>query len=75
MCRFNGGNLRNAIPREAFALIAVDNIERDRAESGLMDFQDVLNEEFGEIEKDLKIAIKEVEAPASSWILKARSSF
>lgn len=66
LARFNGGNLRNAIPREAFALIAVDSPEKDQAAEWVMNFQEILNEEFGEIEKDLKITIKEVEAPVSA---------
>ena len=66
LARFNGGNLRNAIPREAFALFAVDSPEKDQAAEWVMNFQEILNEEFGEIEKDLKITIKEVEAPSSA---------
>jgi dipeptidase D len=63
--RFDGGNLRNAIPREAFAIIAVDKVSKDQVIDWVMNFQTVLNEEFGEIEKDLKITIKEIETPSS----------
>jgi dipeptidase D len=63
--QFNGGNLRNAIPREAFAVIAVDRSSRDNVIEWIKNFQKVLNNEFGEIEKDLKIVIKEIEPPAS----------
>jgi dipeptidase D len=63
--RFDGGNLRNAIPREAFAVIAVDLASKDQVIDWVMNFQTVLNEEFGEIEKDLKITIKEIETPSS----------
>jgi dipeptidase D len=63
--RFDGGNLRNAIPREAFAIIAVDKASKDQVIDWVMNFQTVLNEEFGEIEKDLKITIKEIETPSS----------
>jgi len=66
LSRFNGGNLRNAIPREAFALIAADTASRNQVADWVMNFQEVLHEEFGETEKDLKIAIKEVEAPSSA---------
>jgi dipeptidase D len=66
LTRFDGGNLRNAIAREAFAVIAVDRFIRDRVAEWVMNFQLVLKEEFGEIEKELKIAIKEIEAPASA---------
>ncbi len=63
--RFNGGNLRNAIPREAFAVIAVDRSSRDNVTEWVGNLQKVLNEEFGEIEKDLKITIREIKPPAS----------
>jgi dipeptidase D len=63
--RFDGGNLRNAIPREAFAVIGADKDRKDQIIAWVMNFQSVLQEEFGEIEKDLKIAIREVEAPLS----------
>jgi dipeptidase D len=63
LTRFDGGNLRNAIPREAFALISVDESNKDKVTEWVNNFQSVLNEEFGEIEKDLRITIKEVEPP------------
>ncbi|HBC79948.1 MAG TPA: cytosol nonspecific dipeptidase [Bacteroidales bacterium] len=63
---FDGGNLRNAIPREAFALISTDESNKDRVTEWVNNFQSVLNEEFGEIEKDLRITIKEVEPPLSA---------
>jgi dipeptidase D len=64
--RFVGGNLRNAIPREAFAVIAADKARKAQVIDWVMNFQSVLNEEFGEIEKDLKIKIREIETPSSA---------
>jgi len=61
--RFDGGNLRNAIPREAFAVIATDSKVKDDVIERIMAFQDILNGEFGELEKDLKIGAKMIEAP------------
>ena len=66
LIRFDGGNLRNAIPREAFAVIAADKASKDQVIDRVMNFQTVLNEEFGEIEKDIKITIKEIETPLSA---------
>lgn len=63
--RFDGGNLRNAIPREAFAMIAADKTVKDEIIDWVIAFQKILNGEFGEIEKDLKIAAKEIEAPSA----------
>jgi dipeptidase D len=65
LSRFDGGNLRNAIPREAFARIAADRSVKDKVTEWVRNFQTVLNAEFGEIEKELKVAIKEIEPPAS----------
>ena len=63
--QFNGGNLRNAIPREAFAVIAVDKSVKYKVKEWILNFQAVLNKEIGEIEKDLKIAVREIESPQS----------
>jgi dipeptidase D len=65
LSRFDGGNLRNAIPREAFAIIAADRSVKNQVIEWVMNFQSVLNNEFGEIEKELKIVIREIEPPAS----------
>ena len=65
LARFDGGNLRNAIPREAFALIVVDSSVGDKVSDWVNNFQEILNEEFGEIEKELKVIIKETGTPES----------
>jgi len=56
---FNGGNLRNAIPREAFAEITVNKLTKDSVEKFVRDLQPVFHDEFGDLEKGLKIRIKE----------------
>jgi dipeptidase D len=63
--RFDGGNLRNAIPREAFASITADKSSGESLKRWIADFQTVLGEEFGEFEKELKIAVKQIELPSS----------
>jgi dipeptidase D len=63
--KFDGGNLRNAIPREAFAVIVVDRASKDHVIDWVLNFTNVLQEEYGEIEKDLKITIIETETPSS----------
>jgi dipeptidase D len=62
---FYGGNLRNAIPREAFAVIAAHISARDNVIEWVLNFQKILKDEFGEIEKGLKIDLKETELPSS----------
>jgi len=57
---FDGGNLRNAIPREAFATISVNSSFNSAVQSTVKEFLDVLRNEFGSLEPELKIAIRQV---------------
>lgn len=61
---FDGGNLRNAIPREAFATIMVDKADTDSIKVSIDKFCSTLTSEFGDLEKDLKIFHSEVELPS-----------
>jgi dipeptidase D len=65
LSNFNGGNLRNAIPREAFATIVVEKSVKDRVEKMITDFYTLMLDELGHIEKELRIAVKDAEMPAS----------
>ncbi|MDP4221934.1 MAG: aminoacyl-histidine dipeptidase [Bacteroidota bacterium] len=62
---FDGGNLRNAIPREAFATITVSKSMAEGLDNWVTSFRDVLAEEFGDNEKELKIEIKMTAIPPS----------
>jgi dipeptidase D len=62
--RFDGGNLRNAIPREAFATIVVEKSYSEQVKNWIDSFHSIILEEFGEIEKGLKIFVKEVHLPS-----------
>jgi dipeptidase D len=61
---FNGGNLRNAIPREAFSTIVVHKEDTEFLKPWITEFHATLKDEFGDLEKDLKISVKEVKLPA-----------
>ncbi len=61
--KFDGGNLRNAIPREAFATIVVEKESVDKIKQWIEIFYMVMIEELGEIEKDLKIVSRETDPP------------
>lgn len=63
---FNGGNLRNAIPRESFATIAIDKSNLTEVRSWIDRFYKILTDEFGDLEKDLKITVRETELPSFS---------
>lgn len=64
LAAFDGGNLRNAIPREAFATIVVSRKDSEFVKSWVAGFCKTVTEEFGDMEKDLKCSLKEVPVPA-----------
>ncbi len=60
---FDGGNLRNAIPREAFAKIVVEKTSKDSIKKWISDFSDLMLDELGHIEKDFKISVRDSALP------------
>jgi dipeptidase D len=60
---FNGGNLRNAIPREAFSTIVFDKTLLVKIKYWINDFYATQIDEFGPLEKDIKIWVKETTVP------------
>jgi dipeptidase D len=60
----NGGNLRNAIPREAFSTIVVNRTAGEFIKSWLESFYITFTDEYGDLEKDFKISVKEVNLPS-----------
>ena len=62
---FDGGNLRNAIPREAFATIVLDIKDSDPVKKWIDNFYYTLIDEFGDLEKELNLSYREVELPSS----------
>jgi dipeptidase D len=62
---FDGGNLRNAIPREAFAIIVVEKLSVGKILEWIKSFSALILEEFGNIEKDLKIVARETDLPST----------
>jgi dipeptidase D len=63
--RFDGGNLRNAIPREAFAIITAKSNSASDIIKSVENYLDTLKDEFGYLEPDLKISIKPAMLPAT----------
>lgn len=53
---FDGGNLRNAIAREAFALVSVPEAKAEAFEQYIIDFESLVKFELKTTEPDLKIA-------------------
>ncbi|TMP31804.1 cytosol nonspecific dipeptidase [Pseudoalteromonas rubra] len=58
---FKGGSLRNAIPREAYATIAIAPAQRSILEQRLSEFQTVLSNELGAIETNLAFAVNDTD--------------
>jgi len=61
----NGGSLRNAIPREAFATITVNKDFSSEPHKYIKGFLITLKDEFGSLEPDIKIEIKSADLPNS----------
>jgi dipeptidase D len=66
LSNFDGGNLRNAIPREAFSTIIIDKSENTKVRSWIDNFYYTVANEFGDLEKDLRISVRETELPSYS---------
>ena len=62
---FDGGNLRNAIPREAYIILGVPSDKAIEFESDVKAFGDALCAEFAIVEKGAKIELSKVETPAT----------
>ena len=61
---FSGGNLRNAIPREAFSTIVFDRSIAEPVKTWIGNFYYTIADEFGDLEKDLRITFRDVELPS-----------
>jgi len=62
--RFDGGNLRNAIPREAFAEIVFREEFADHVRGSVDNFQAGVAEEYGAVEKGMKISMRVIDPPS-----------
>jgi dipeptidase D len=61
---FNGGNLRNAIPRESFSTIIIDKSIRAEIIKWIDNFSNSLTNEFGALENDIRLSVQEVDLPS-----------
>ncbi|QNM85933.1 aminoacyl-histidine dipeptidase [Polaribacter pectinis] len=61
----NGGSLRNAIPRESFAIITVDNISKEAFHFETTTLINNIKQEFLTIEPNLKVDIEAISSPKS----------
>jgi dipeptidase D len=72
---FNGGNLRNAIPREAFATIVTDKSKSPQIINWINSFTNTLSDELGDLEKDLKLAVNDAVLPSYTMDKESQDKF
>lgn len=63
MANVQGGDLRNAIPREAFATIVIPKTNVDGVKKCLVDYNKIVNSELGSVENEIKIELEATEMP------------
>ncbi len=61
--RFDGGNLRNAIPREAEVLFGVNSDNADKIEEFLSEYALIVKNEYKGVEPGMELSIEKVERP------------
>lgn len=59
ICKIDGGGLRNAIPRESSALIAIPNEQNKDLESTVNEFEKILQAEYKSTDPELKLVMQE----------------
>ncbi|MCD8309853.1 MAG: aminoacyl-histidine dipeptidase [Prevotellaceae bacterium] len=67
LCEINGGNLRNAIPREATAVVALPDKDKHALRSDLNVYAATLEGELSAVEPDMRFTL-ESETPAAEAI-------
>ncbi len=65
LSHFDGGNLRNAIPREAYVVLGVPSDKVVAFESDVKAFGEAICAEFAIVEKNSKVEVTKVDAPAT----------
>lgn len=63
IAEYKGGDLRNAIPREAFATIVVPSIKKTEFENFINGYEKMYREEFMEVDPDIRMIAATCEAP------------
>lgn len=66
--RFDGGNLRNAIPREAYAIVGVPAEAKEDFEERFLEFGQELMEEFKHTEPRMRFTVNDAERPKEVMI-------
>lgn len=65
LASFEGGNMRNAIPREAHAVLLFNPEDMEGLDEYISEYETLLNAEFASIESDVTLTMEEVDVPAA----------
>jgi dipeptidase D len=64
LASINGGNKHNAIPREAFAVVAVPKKDEKKLKKFVKKYNETVKAEYAAVEPDLSVSIEKHEMPA-----------
>lgn len=65
LASINGGNMRNAIPREAFAILTVPTREVEVFKQTVTEFEDIFKNEYGKVEPTISFKAEPCEMPST----------
>ena len=65
LASWHGGNMRNAIPREAEAVLTLPKANKADLEELVNDYRETFNDEYKGIEGEIEVTLEDVELPAN----------
>ncbi|WP_299781413.1 aminoacyl-histidine dipeptidase [uncultured Formosa sp.] len=71
----DGGSLRNAIPRESFAIVAIDAVHQEAFELEMKLQTSTIQEELKTMEPDLNVSVEAIELPEKIMDLGVQEGF
>jgi len=71
----NGGSLRNALPRESFAIVTIPSASKDAFLAKLKEFESIVKKELSAVEPDLKMSASPNDMPLKVMDAKAQKTF
>ncbi|PZD79455.1 aminoacyl-histidine dipeptidase [Mesonia sp. K7] len=75
IAEINGGGLRNAIPRESNAIVAVSDKEIIDFKTSFGEISKAIKEEYKTLEEDLSITFEEIDTPKKVMPLSVQTAF
>lgn len=63
LSHFEGGNMRNAIPREARAVVTIDSDDKEEFIEAVEEFEDMFRSEYADVEPQLSFTARQVATP------------